>query len=93
MRRKVLQDYANVFCQHFLDLGSGSDAATFARRGSGQYQLNILTGQCSKDGQLIPELKACSDFRGWLAKQLAKDWDAPVSGSSRRVSVSGYLAS
>ena len=72
MRRKVLQDFANTFCQQFLDLGSGHDVATFVERGSGLYSMNLLTGTCSYNGAPIPELKACAEYRSWLADQLAK---------------------
>jgi hypothetical protein len=72
LRRKVLQDFANVFCQQFLELGSGHDVATFVRLGSGTYALNILTGACARDGAPIPELKVCREYRLWLIEQLAK---------------------
>jgi hypothetical protein len=73
VRRKVLQSYANVLCQHFIDLGSGSDARAFSELGSGHYKLDILTGVCTKDGARIPELKVCRHFRLWLMEQIEKD--------------------
>jgi hypothetical protein len=39
MRRKVLQDFANVFCQRLIDLPEGYDLASFAHHGSGKIQL------------------------------------------------------
>jgi hypothetical protein len=45
MRRKVIQDFVNVFCQRVIDLPEGYDLASFAHYGSGQYRLSILTGE------------------------------------------------
>jgi hypothetical protein len=72
MRRKVLQDFANVFCQRFIDLPSGYDLATFVHLGSGFYFLDILTGNCSRDGIQIPPLMTCKEYREWLQTQLNK---------------------
>jgi hypothetical protein len=73
VRRKVLQSYANVLCQHFIDLGSGFDVEAFCELGSGHYSLDILTGACTKDGAPIRELRVCRHFRQWLTERLAKD--------------------
>jgi hypothetical protein len=72
MRRKVLQDFANVFCQRVIDLPSGYDLASFARCGSGKYALSILTGECSHNGVSIPKLNTCDVYDEWLSTQLAK---------------------
>jgi hypothetical protein len=72
VRRKILQNYANVLCQHFIDLGSGADAGTLAELGAGQYRLDILDGVCTKDGDEISELSVCRHFREWLLEQLKK---------------------
>ena len=72
MRRKVLQDFANVFCQRLIDLPSGYDLASVARCGSGKYALSILTGQCSHNGVPIPKLNTCDVYDEWLNTQLAK---------------------
>jgi len=72
MRRKVIQDFANVFCQHFIQLPSGYDLAAFVFLGSGRYELNILTGECNRQGLPIPKLQTCDDFKDWLLVQLDK---------------------
>ena len=72
MRRKVLQDFANVLCQRFIDLPSGYDLATFVHLGSGFYLLDILNGNCSRDGLPIPPLMTCTEYRDWLQVQFAK---------------------
>lgn len=72
MRRKVIQDFANVFCQRVIDLPSGYDLASFAHFGSGKYALNILTGECSLNGIPIPKLKTCDVYDDWLRTQLEK---------------------
>lgn len=72
MRRKVLQDFANLFCQRTIDLPSGYDLASFAHHGSGMYRANILTGECSLNGRPIPALRTCHDYKDWLNAQLDK---------------------
>jgi hypothetical protein len=72
MRRKVLQDFANLFCQRIIDLPSGYDLASFAHHGSGTYIANILTGACSLNGNPIPSLRICEDYREWLNVQTDK---------------------
>jgi hypothetical protein len=72
MRRKVIQDFANLFCQRVIDLPEGYDLASFARYGSGRYKLSILTGECSLDGSEIPKLRTCGVYSEWLRTQSEK---------------------
>jgi len=72
MRRKILQDFANLFCQKIIDLPSGYDLASFAHHGSGLYSANILTGVCTLNGKPIPPLRTCDEYREWLSVQLSK---------------------
>lgn len=72
MRRKVIQDFANVFCQRVIDLPDGYDLASFAHYGSGKYIANILTGECSRNGSPIPRLRICCVYDEWLRTQLEK---------------------
>ena len=72
MRRKAIQDFANVFCYRFLQLPEGYDLAAFVHYGSGTYELNVLTGECSFNGEPIPKLRTCDVFREWLFTQLGK---------------------
>jgi hypothetical protein len=72
MRRKVLQDFANVFCQKFVDLPSGYDLATFVHFRSGFYLLDIVSGDCTRDGTPIPPLMTCKEYREWLQDQLTR---------------------
>jgi hypothetical protein len=77
MRRKVIQDFANVFCQRYLQLPSGYDLASFAHYGSGTYELDILSGECAFNGQTIPKLKTCDVYKEWLLKQLNQHLISP----------------
>jgi hypothetical protein len=72
MRRKVLQDFANVFSQRIIDLPSGYLLATCAHFSSGAYNANILTGECSFNGKPIPTLQTCEEYREWLTVPLEK---------------------
>ena len=72
MRRKVIQDFANVFCQRILLLPEGYDLASFAHYGSGTYELNILDGECRFNSNPIPKLRTCDTFKDWLFSQFEK---------------------
>ena len=72
MRRKVLQEFVNSFCQRVLDLPEGYDLASFALYGSGVYEVNILTGDCMRNGNLIPPLRLCDIYQKWMLKQAEK---------------------
>lgn len=70
MRRKVIQDFANVFCQKFIQLPSGYDIASFAYYGSGNYYMDILKGDCFYNETKIPTLKTCAEHKEWLITQI-----------------------
>ncbi|HXR37491.1 MAG TPA: hypothetical protein VN776_00270 [Terracidiphilus sp.] len=72
MRRKVIQEYVNFFCQKVIDLPEGYDLASFAHYGSGIYRADILTGSCSYNGNPIPQLRLCDEYRHWMKKQLER---------------------
>jgi hypothetical protein len=72
MRRKILQDFVNVFCQRFLQLPNGYDIATLVHLGSGVYELDVLNGYCSYNGTGIEKLKTCVEYKQWLVTQLNK---------------------
>jgi hypothetical protein len=72
MRRKVFQDFANVFCQRVINLPDGYDLASFAHYGSGKYKANISTGECSYNGTPIPQLRLCRTYQEWLRTQFEK---------------------
>lgn len=72
MRRKVIQDFANVFCQRVIDVPDGYDLASFAHYGSGKYKANIWTGECSYNGSPIPQLRLCGMYQEWLRTRLDK---------------------
>jgi hypothetical protein len=72
MGRKVIQEFVNSFCQHMVDLPSGFDLASFVHYGSGKYQANILSGDCTYNDTPIPSLKHCDVYRDWTLQQLEK---------------------
>jgi hypothetical protein len=89
MRRKILQDFANVLCQRFIDLPNGHDLAAFVHLGSGSYTLDILSGNCTRDGLPIPSLRMCNEYREWLLEQQTKHGVPPgILGVSMRITVS-----
>ena len=71
MRRKVLQDFANTFCQYYIDMGGCQDAAALAFYGSGTIVIDFLTGDCAFNGQTIPPLKSGAFLKRWLLERFA----------------------
>jgi len=37
-----------------------------------EYKANILTGECARNGEPLPQLHMCEVYRDWLINQLAK---------------------
>lgn len=70
MRRKVLQDFANTLSQNYVDLTSMSDAVAFYHHGSGVFEMNLLTLECTFNSASILTLEGCEILRSWLFKQL-----------------------
>ena len=69
MRRKVLQDYANVCCQMFLTSLSNYDRINLAIFGSGIIQMNFITMKCTHNKGSISPLYYCATYRKWLENQ------------------------
>ena len=97
MRRKVIQDFANVFCQRFIDLPSGHDLATFAYLGSGSASLNILSGECAFTQQFpelqltTPQLPPFYIFGGTACQADALQHDASEFGAAASVAAISLL--
>ncbi len=72
MRRKIIQHFADVFCQRFIQVPNGYDLATFVHLGSGLYTLDILIGDCTRNSIVISKLNTCSEHKKWLIAQLNK---------------------
>ena len=71
MRRKVIQHFANMFPQRFIDLPEGYDLALLARAKRGVASFNLLEGTASIDGVPEPLLRTASSYREWLHKEAA----------------------
>jgi hypothetical protein len=66
MRRKVIQHFANMLPQRFLDLPDGFDLAILAKEESGVVVFNVLQGTASINDALRPELRTAASYRAWL---------------------------
>lgn len=66
MRRKVLQDFANVSCQRFLTPLSNSDRINFVIFGSGKVAMDFLPLRCSHESTPLSPLGYCVTSRKWL---------------------------
>jgi hypothetical protein len=72
MRRKVIQDFANVCCQMFLTSLSNYDQINLALFGSGLIHIDFLTMRCEHNKHSISPLFYCMHFRSWLEGQCQK---------------------
>lgn len=77
MRRKVIQHFANMFCQRFIDLPSGYDLARFVKLGKGTAALNILDGECTYNGSPVDRFDTCNEYKEWLFRELERHSIAP----------------
>src|SRR5688572_19266170 len=69
MRRKVIQHFANMLPQRFLDLPEGLDLAILAKEKSGVVEFDFLQGSASIDGVPRPKMRTGASFRAWLRKE------------------------
>ena len=72
MRRKVIQHFANMLCQRFIDLPSGYDLARFVKLGNGTAALNILDGHCTHNGSPVERFNTCNEYKEWLFRDLER---------------------
>jgi hypothetical protein len=74
MRRKVLQDFANVFCQMFVGwrLHIADDLQRLEQLTSGVLAIDILTAACQHNGADFPPLTIAVEIQAWFTDQLHK---------------------
>ena len=66
MRRKVIQHFANMLPQRFLDLPEGFDLAILAKEKNGTAVFDFLQATASIDGVSQPEMRTSANYRAWL---------------------------
>lgn len=71
MRRKVIQHFANMFPQKFLDLPEGLDLAILAEEERGRVEFDFLDGTASVNGAPRPEMRTSVVYRAWLQREMA----------------------
>ena len=71
MRKKDLQDHANVFCQMVVGWRMvGNDVPTLIRLGRGPLTIDILTGAAEHAGTPVKNLYIAAELQAWFAAQL-----------------------
>lgn len=71
MRRKVIQHFANMLPQRFLDLPDGFDLGILAGKRNGRVIFDFLQGSASIDGIAHPQMRTGTLYREWLLKEAA----------------------
>ena len=69
MRRKVIQHFANMLPQRFLDLPEGFDLAILAEQKSGIVDFDFLNGTALIAGIPQPQLRTSASYREWLLRE------------------------
>jgi hypothetical protein len=72
MKRKVIQDFANICCQMFLTSLSNYDRINLALFGSGHIGIDFLEMRCKHNRLPISPLFYCAQFKSWLESQCKK---------------------
>jgi len=72
MKRKALQDFANVCCQMFITSLSNYDRINLVLFGSGVIHIDFLTMQCQHNNHAISPLFYSVHFKSWLESQCKK---------------------
>jgi len=72
MRRKILQDHANVFCQMLVGWRMLEDLGRLRGLGSGNLALNVLTSAVTFEGSPIEPLFIAKEISTWFAARLEK---------------------
>ena len=70
MGRKTIQGLAKNLCQIFLGWQSYQDLPAVERMGKGQYEIDILTTLCKKDGVEIGSLDIARKLQEWFSTRL-----------------------
>ncbi len=72
MRRKILNDHANVFCQMLVGWRMGTDLELFSRLGSGQLSVDVISGIAEFNGRSIERAFIAKELQAWFRNRLAK---------------------
>jgi hypothetical protein len=72
LRRKRLQHVADTLCEIFCGWRLANSFAELARLGSGELEINCLTGACRFGDGKIASLAIAQELKAWLDADLAK---------------------
>ena len=70
MRRKVLQDHANTFCQMLVGWRMGDDLDALAELPDGILSVNVLTGQAVHSVTGALHLGIAGELKAWFGNRL-----------------------
>lgn len=70
MRRKVLQDYANTFCQMLVGWRMGDDLETLSELPDGELFINALTGEATHSVAGPLQLWVAGEIQAWFKHRL-----------------------
>ena len=72
MKRKVLQDHANTFCQMFVGWRMvANDVPALLQLGSGPVAIDVLTGETTHRGAPIRRLYIACELQAWFEHELS----------------------
>ena len=72
MRRKILQHFADVFCQMFVGWRMGEDVDALSKINHGQIYIDVLRGQASLAAEQPLNIWVAGELQAWFASALEK---------------------
>ena len=79
MRRKILQDFANVFCQMYVGWRMQEDQSQLIELGEAQITINVLNGSALLEANTPIQLWVAKEISAWFLGRL-KEVNIPSSG-------------
>ena len=73
MRRKILQDIANVLCHMVVGWRMGDDYEIIADLPDGRLSFNLLAGSVTHSDGTTPTLWIAGELHAWLGARLTKE--------------------
>ena len=93
MRRKVIQDFANVFCQMFMcwRLGIPNNLDILETLGSGVLSIDVQTGACVYNATTALDLPIAHELHTWFIEALVKHHIPPAAIISAELTVAFHV--
>ncbi len=73
MKRKRFSHHVDIFCEMFCGWRLTNSYDRLTELGSGEYEIDILSDSCTKDGEPIPSLSIAGELSHWFKRDAADE--------------------